>query len=88
MAQRELNRRYAGAKAEWESARERLTALEAEQKRFGILPEQDLLRRAQGELQYLKVLDEEIRQGERTLEEADRTYREAGAGQRIHAFPI
>ena len=79
LAQRELNRRYAGAKAEWESARERLTALEAEQKRFGILPEQDLLRRAQGELQYLKVLDEEIRQGERTLEEADRTYREAGA---------
>lgn len=51
--------------------------MEREQARYGALPEREELKRAQGELQYLKVLEEEIRQGEGALREAEEAYEQA-----------
>lgn len=73
LAQRELDSRYAQAEADCRAAREQYEALEREQSRFGTLPDREELKQAQGELQYLKVLDEEIRQGSAALEEAEKT---------------
>ena len=64
LAQRELDRRFAQAREELEAARSQLATLEGETAKYGPLPDKDLLKKAQGELQYLKVLDEELRQGE------------------------
>lgn len=51
--------------------------MEREQARYGACPEREELKRAQGELQYLKVLEEEIRQGEGALREAEEAYEQA-----------
>ena len=67
----ELDRRYTQARQDLEAARRQADALEREQARYGALPEREELKRAQGELQYLKVLEEEIRQGEGALREAE-----------------
>ncbi|MBQ8851834.1 MAG: hypothetical protein IJZ66_05275, partial [Oscillibacter sp.] len=77
LQQRELNRRFALAHQDYEQAQSALENLEKEQARFGQLPEKDLLKRAQGELQFLKVLDEEIKQGETALKEAEEAYVQA-----------
>lgn len=77
LAQRELNCRYAQAGEELEAARAQLAVLEGESARFGDLPDRALLKKAQGELQYLKVLDEEIKQGESALKEAEEDYVQA-----------
>ena len=77
LAQKELNRRYAQAGEELTAARSQLSVLEGEASKYGPLPDRELLRRAQGELQYLKVLDEEIRQGEDALAQAEEAYVQA-----------
>ena len=76
LARRALEERYAAARADCQAAREALSALEAEE-RDRPLPDREALRRAQGELQYLKVLDEEIRAGESALREAEEAYAQA-----------
>jgi len=77
IAKGELDRRYGLAHRELEAAQEQLAALEQEGARYGALPDRELLKRAQGELQYLKVLDEEIRAGDDALSEAEETYVQA-----------
>ena len=77
LAQRELDRRFAQAGQELRQAQGQLAALEEELAKYGPLPPREELRRAQGELQYLKVLEEEIRQGEGALKEAEEAYVQA-----------
>ena len=77
LAQRELNRRFAQAQEEHNTALAALEALEKEQARFGDLPEKEVLRQYQGELQYLKVLTDEIKQGDVALKEAEEAYVQA-----------
>ena len=78
LAQRELDRRFAQAREELEAARSQLATLEGETAKYGPLPDKDLLKKAQGELQYLKVLDEELRQGEACLLYTSRCVYETG----------
>ena len=87
LAQRELNRRYAQAKEELDRARAALSELEREQEKFGSLPEREQLKQAQGELSYLKVLDDEIRQGEQALGQANQVYSVARARAEDEHFP-
>ena len=77
LAQKELNRRYALAGQELDTARAQLAALETEAAKYGALPDKERLKQAQGELQYLKVLDEEIKQGETALHDAEEAYIQA-----------
>ena len=77
LQQRELNRRFAQAQEEHNAALGALEALEKEQARFGELPEKEVLRKYQGELQYLKVLTDEIKQGVVALKEAEEAYVQA-----------
>ena len=77
LQRRELNRRCAQAGEELQRAREQLDALTAEQARYGPIPDGEQLKKAQGELQYLKVLEEEIRRGEEALAQADEAYVQA-----------
>ena len=86
LAQQALNRRYALASEEFTSARQQLASLEQESARFGALPSKELLKRAQGELQYLKVLDEEIKSGEEALREAEEAYIQAQIAARDERF--
>ena len=66
----ELDRRYTQARQDLEAARRQADALEREQARYGALPEREELKRAQGELQYLKVLEEESGVGGKGEEES------------------
>ena len=77
LAQNDLNRRYAQAEEELAQAQRQLTALEGETAKMGVIPDREQLKRAQGELQYLKVLDEEIKSAESALREADEAYVQA-----------
>lgn len=77
LARQELNRRYTQASQELSQAQTQLDALEQESSRYGTLPDRELLKKAQGELQYLKVLDEEIKAGEDALQEAEDAYVQA-----------
>jgi hypothetical protein len=77
LAQQALNQRFAQAEQDWSQARAQLETLERELSRFGTIPSKDALKQAQGELQYLKVLDEEIRQGEDAMHQADEAYVQA-----------
>lgn len=77
LAQKELNRRYAIAGEELNQALTQLEHLEQEVGKYGPLPDKDKLKQAQGELQYLKVLDEEIKQGEAALAQAEESYVQA-----------
>ena len=77
LAKRALDLRYTQAQQALTSARQQLESLERESARYGAPPEKDLLKRAQGELQYLKVLDEEIKSGEEALEQAEEAYVQA-----------
>ena len=76
-AQSALDARFAQAKGELEQARQQLAALEGEAGKYGPLPDKEKLKGAQGELQYLKVLTEEIRQGEDALKQAEDAYVQA-----------
>ena len=71
LAQEELNQRFAQADEEYQSACVQLKRLEDEMAHFGKLPDREALKRAQGELQYQKVLEDEIRQGSEALRYAE-----------------
>ncbi|MEA4933901.1 MAG: hypothetical protein VB071_10070, partial [Lawsonibacter sp.] len=77
LAQKDLNQRFAQAGQELDIAQTQLNSLEGEAAKFGVLPDRELLKKAQGELQYLKVLDEEIREAEGALKAAEETYIQA-----------
>ena len=77
LQRRELDRRCAQAGEELKAAQEQLAALTAEQAKYGPIPDAEQLKKAQGELSYLKVLEEEIRRGEAALKEADEAYVQA-----------
>ena len=76
-AQSALDARFTQAKRELEQAQQQLAALEGEAEKYGPLPDKERLKGAQGELQYLKVLSEEIRQGEDALKQAEDAYVQA-----------
>ena len=74
LARQALDSRLAQAEAELEKAKERLETLRRDAARFGDLPDKERLKRAQGELQYLKVLDEEIQHARNDLAQAEEDY--------------
>ncbi len=76
-SRRDLNQRYLQADRDCREALERLRQLEQDSARLGELPEKDQLKRAQGELQYLKVLDEEIQAAKTAAAQAEDAYVEA-----------
>ena len=77
IAQRGLNQRFAKAHEEYEIACQAVEKLRQEQARFGELPGKDALKEAQGELQFLKVLDDEIKQAAAALRQAEEVRRQA-----------
>ena len=72
LAQKRLSDRYARAEEECEAARRQVADLEWNLGQRPI-PDREDVKRSQGELQYLKVLDEEIKQGSAALAEAEET---------------
>lgn len=87
LAQRKLNDRYAQAGRELEEAQAQLAALEKEAAKYGPIPAQEELKRAQGELQYIKVLEDDVRQGEAALGEAETAAETARAAAQDDRFP-
>ena len=77
LARKSLDDRFTQADAELEKAQRQLAALERESARFGQLPSEERLRQAQGDLQYLRVLNDEIKNAEAALKEADDHYVQA-----------
>ena len=67
IAQRKLDLQYTQARNDEAQAQAQLDALLSEQARFGPIPSRDALKRAQGELAFLKALEPEIRQGQEEL---------------------
>ena len=67
IAQRKLDLQYTQARTDEAQAQAQLNALLSEQARFGPIPSRDALKRAQGELAFLKALEPEIRQGQEEL---------------------
>lgn len=64
---RELNQRFGQARQELDAAQAHWDRLERDRRRMGTIPPRETLKQAQGELQYLKALDDEIRRGEPAL---------------------
>lgn len=85
IARKRLTDRYIQAEEEYQAARRQLDGLETERSAHPI-PDREALKRAQGELQYLKALDEEIRQGAAALEEAKAAAGRAQAAARDDLF--
>lgn len=77
IAQRKLDLQYTQARTDEAQAQAQLNALLSEQARFGPIPSRDALKRAQGELAFLKALEPEIRQGQEELEEAQQALERA-----------
>ena len=77
LARKSLDDRFTQADAELDRAQRQLAALERESARFGQLPSEERLRKAQGDLQYLRVLNDEIKNAETALKEADDHYVQA-----------
>ena len=77
LAQKALNARYAQSEEDFAAAQSQLERLEREASRFGALPPREELKRVQFDLQYLKVLDEEIKSAQSELEQADEAYIQA-----------
>lgn len=86
LARHKLDRRYAQAEEEYQSARKQLDNLETELSARPI-PDREALKKAQGELQYLKALDEEIKQGEPALKEAEEASAKAKEEAKDGHFP-
>ena len=86
LARRRLSDRYAWAETEHETAKRQLDALE-EELSARPLPDQEALKEAQGELQYLKALEEEIKQGEPALKEAEEGAAKAKEAAKDEHFP-
>lgn len=66
-----LNQRFAQAEEDYQKAQVHQERLERELSRFGGLPDRERLKQAQGELQYLKVLEEEMKQAKLELKKAE-----------------
>ena len=77
LARKSLDDRFTAADGELDKARRQLAALERDAARFGELPSEERLRQAQGDLQYLRVLNDEIKNAEAALNEADEHYVQA-----------
>jgi len=77
LSQKQLNTRFAEAELEYKTAQAQLSKLEREYARFGTLPPKEELKQKQFELQYLKVLDEEIKSAQSELEAAEEAYIQA-----------
>ena len=77
LAQKQLNTRFAQAEEAYHAAMHQQEQLEREMARFGALPSKEELKKKQFELQYLKVLDEEIKSAQTALEQADEAYIQA-----------
>ena len=77
LARKALNARFAQAEEAYQSALAQQEKLEVELRRFGALPPREELKKVQFDLQYLKVLDEEIKSAQTGLEEAEEAYIQA-----------
>lgn len=77
LAQKQLNARFAQAEEEFSAAQAHLEKLEREFARFDPLPDREELKKMQFELQYLKVLDEEIKAAQSELAQAEEDYIQA-----------
>lgn len=86
LARQKLSDRYTQAEEEYQSARKQLDNLETELSARPI-PDREELKKAQGELQYLKALEEEIKQGEPALKEAEETAAKAKEDAKDEHFP-
>ena len=86
IARQKLDHRYAQAEEEYQAARKQLDNLETELSARPI-PDREALKKAQGELQYLKALDEEIKQGEPALKEAKESAAKAREAAKDEHFP-
>lgn len=86
IAQRKLAERCAQAEEDCRTAQERYTALQRELSRFGQLPDRERVKNAQGELQYLRVLEEEIKQGQEVLPQAEEKAVKTGAAAKDARF--
>lgn len=87
IAQRKLDRQYTQALTDENQAQAQLDALRSEQARFGTLPSREALKRAQGELAFLKALEPEIRQGQEELAEAQQALERARQAAQDDLFP-
>lgn len=87
IAQRMLDLQYTQARNDEAQAQAQLNALLSEQARFGPIPSRDALKRAQGELAFLKALEPEIRQGQEELALAQQALERARQAAQDDHFP-
>ena len=87
IAQQKLDRQYTQALTDENQAQAQLDALLSEQARFGTLPSREALKRAQGELAFLKALEPEIRLGQEELEAAQQALERARQAAQDNLFP-
>ena len=87
IAQRKLDLQYTQARNDEAQAQAQLNALLSEQARFGPIPSRDALKRAQGELAFLKALEPEIRQGQEELTLAQQALERAHQATQDDHFP-
>lgn len=87
IAQRKLDLQYTQARNDEAQAQAQLDALLSEQARFGPIPSRDALKRAQGELAFLKALEPEIRQGQEELALAQQALERAHQAAQDDHFP-
>lgn len=87
IAQRKLDLQYTQARNDEAQAQAQLDALLSEQARFGPIPSRDALKRAQGELAFLKALEPEIRQGQEELALAQQALERARQEAQDDHFP-
>ena len=87
IAQQKLDRQYTQALTDENQAQAQLDALLSEQARFGTLPSREALKRAQGELAFLKALEPEIRLGQEELEAAQQALERARQAAQDDLFP-
>ena len=86
VARQKLNRRYTQAEEEYRTARTQLDNLEEELASRPI-PDREGLKKAQGELQYIKALEAELKQGEPALKEAEEAAAKARESAKDEHFP-
>ena len=86
LAQKELADRYTRVSEAYQTAQTQLETLEREQSEHPI-PDREALKKAQGDLQYIKALEEEIKQGETALKEAEEAAAKAKEAAEDERFP-
>lgn len=87
IAQRKLDLQYTQARSDQAQAQAQLDELMDQQARFGPIPSRDALKRAQGELAFLKALEPEIRQGQEELTLAQQALERAHQATQDDHFP-